>query len=678
MNVELKEQVRVAAYDANDVPAISPDERIRVYTSKEHVCHCIPITNRSLGLTVPILEDGKTVEYWFEKGIRDADLVLKHNSSIGDEYIFDDNVFKVVSLDQIKHRIYLKNPNIELTEDSFIYGIYDEQTDKRDTFKIGNADNSIYLDLTYINNNTEKNYFHFDKNQFKVDIDGKITLKYNNVQNGIVSKIGIVDDISLSYSNGNDFSELVVTETVDINSSNAVNIVSKRIDIRGDEGFNGISGTTNSTAAINIENRGTGHINLVLDNNDSNNDILIKNLGHGDINIDSQYAVHIQGANSIRLYGSDLAELNSTQEIDITCGNEVVVHSPTILIEPTTRFTVNGASGFKYLINYQQNVVSISDSSNGKQISLNSTNGVELCNNSGTSYFRLYDAPAGSDDADIEMGIGSSNLAGNIYIKNNGSGSISVYRNNNHIKTQLSLDALSNGYLMRESLYETNLKVKSLVSVNDKQVLIRAYDDSLTHERSYPCNVELRTGDHAFNISTNNFEIGKLDSNNTLSYQEIPECIYPLMYDLKYSNNTNIGNGGYWKGNAGQTDLRNIQRFTSIIPVDNDYSYIEFKKQRTPTIAYLSNDFNIKTFARRAGFKYDSLLNVNGKSLTFESNKNDGTNTTTIELSFDEDYGLHISFISSGIYISLNETEISFTDSNNQVTYTKTWQQLLS
>ena len=605
MNAELKEQVRVAAYDANDVPAISPDERIRVYTSKEHVCHCIPITNRSLGLTVPILEDGKTVEYWFEKGIRDVDLVLKHNSSIGDVYIFDGKIFEVASPDQVRHIVHLNNPNIELTKDSFIYGIYDEQTDKKDIFKIGNVDDLIYLDFTYTDNNSEKNYFHFDKNQFKVDIDGKITLKYNNVKNGIISKIGIADDISISYSNGNDFSELVVTETVNINSSNAVNIVSKRIDIRGDEGFNVISGTINSTAALNIENRGTGHINLILNNTNSNNDILIKNTGHGDINIDSQYAVHVQGANKVTLHGTELVELNSTEEIDIKCGNEIIVHSPNILIEPTTRFTVNGASGFKYLINYQQNSVYISDSSNGKQISLNSTNGVELCNNSGTSYFRLYDAPAGSSNADIEMAIGSSNLAGNIYIKNNGSGLISVYRNNNHIKTQLSLDALSNGYLMRESLYEANLKVKSLVSVNDKQVLIRAYDDSISHERSYPCNVELRTGDHAINISTNKLEIGKLNDNNTLSYQEIPECIYPLFYDLKYSNNISVANGGYWKGNAGQTDSRNIQRFTSIFGNDDKDYFEEYclNENKTFYLNIINNNKYIKN-------KYSNILEI--------------------------------------------------------------------
>lgn len=670
MNAELKEQVRVAAYDANDVPAISPDERIRVYTSKEHVCHCIPITNRSLGLTVPILEDGKTVEYWFEKGIRDVDLVLKHNSSIGDEYIFDDNVFKIVSPDQIKHRIYLKNPNIKLTEDSFVYDIYDEQTNKKDTFKIGNADNSIYLDLTYINNNTEKNYFHFDKNQFKVDVNGKITLKYNNVQNGIVSKIGIADDISLSYSNGNDFSELVVTETVDINSTNAVNIVSKRIDIRGDEGFNVISGTTNSTAAINIENRGTGHINLVLNNNDSNNDILIKNLGHGDINIDSQYAVHVQGANSIRLYGSDLAELNSTQEIDITCGNEVIVHSPTILIEPTTRFTVNGGSDFTYLINYQQNSVSISNNSSGKQISLNSTNGVELCNNSGTNYFRLYDALA-DNTAHIEIATGSSSLAGDIYIKNNGSGQIILSKNiYTNEKSQISIGNSPEGLINLSR--GSNNRGLDVIQLNNAGIRLATGFNSgvLKH-------IELITNNHNFVIEQTSFKIGKLIGTDH-PYETIPECIFPLLHDLNYTNNVSVQDGGYWNGNEGQTDLRNIQRFTSIIPVDNDYSYIEFKKQRTPTIAYLSNDFNIKTFARRAGFKYDSLLNVNGKSLTFESNKNDGTNITTIELSFDEDNGLAIGFVSSGIYINFDATGITFIDDNTQITLSKTWQQLLS
>lgn len=532
MNAELKEQVRVAAYDANNVPAISPDERIRVYTSKEHVCHCIPITNRSLGLTVPILEDGKTVEYWFEKGIRDVDLILKHNSSIGDEYVFDDNVFKVISPDQIKHRIYLKNPHISINENSFIYSTYNAETHKGETFTIGNDNNNTYLRLSN------------GENFVNLDVDN---LRYYCIMNNFNSTTRINNSnilIETQYTNA-DTSSRIFIDAHGISMSESHNDTTKEFFLVGKDIF---------------KVKSESYINLILDNNNSYSDILIKNTGHGDINIDSQHAVEVQGADYVALYGVNLIELYSNKKINIKSNDKVIVQ---------------------------------------------------------------------------------------------GSGSISIYRSSNHIKTQFALDDLSNGYLMREDLYGVHTKVHSFVSVKDKQVLIRAYDDVLNHEYANLCHIELRTGDHAFHVATNKLEIGKLNSNNSLSYQEIPECIYPLMYDLKYTNKIGVANGGYWNGNASQTDLRDIQRFTSIF-TDSSFitdSYVEFAKIQAP----LRTIFNI---------------NVNGKDNLNNPIKNEFTVLPDGILYSINDSNSNLGFIKFTV------TGIEYTQGST--TLSKTWQQLLS
>ena len=190
-------------------------------------------------------------------------------------------------------------------------------------------------------------------------------------------------------------------------------------------------------------------------------------------------------------------------------------------------------------------------------------------------------------------------------------------------------------------------------------------------------DIELITNNHNFVIEQTSFKIGKLVGTDH-PYETIPECIFPLLHDLNYTNNISVQDGGYWNGNAGSTDSRNIQRFTSIIPVDDNYSYIEFKKERIATLSYLGNSFNIKTFSRRSVNNYDALFNINGEGLTLQSNKKDGINPTSIQLSFNESSGLLISFITSGLYINFDETGITFTDSNTQTILSKTWQQLLS
>lgn len=534
MNAELKEQVRVAAYDANNVPAISPDERIRVYTSKEHVCHCIPITNRSLGLTVPILENGKIVEYWFEKGIRDIDLVLKHNSSIGDEYIFDDNIFKVVNPNQIEHKVYLKNPNIKLTEDSFIYSIYDEQTNKKDTFKIENINNLIYLDFIYTDNNVEENYFHFNKNQFKV-------------------------------------------------------------------------------------------------------------------------------------YSSELIALQSTQEINITCDDETIIHSSDVLIEPTIRFTVNGASGFNYLINYYQHFVSIGNSTNTKRISLNFTNGVELCN-LGTNYLRLY------DNGNIDLAIGSENASNIITIKNNGSGGIQLYTDNNDVVSKMYISpTVQQGQIYTGgeiNLQRNNEDIaandEGLIQINDDGILFKVKAKDVQNENK---NIKLYTSDHQFKINTHKFSIGKYVINDVI-FESIPECIFPLLHDLNYTNNVSVQDGGYWRGNEGQVDLRNTQRFTSIFGNNN---YFEIRSGTNSYGRYNVYEFSQSTAISGGEIVQKLTINEDGIYLSRSGGSNLGEfsiDTNTIKgFNLLNPDGSLLKVTPYGIQAYLNEPDFYYILDNNHLEF---------
>ena len=49
-----------------------------LYDSIEEALKIIPPRMRSKGRTVGILKDGSVVEYWFESGIEDSDLIVKN------------------------------------------------------------------------------------------------------------------------------------------------------------------------------------------------------------------------------------------------------------------------------------------------------------------------------------------------------------------------------------------------------------------------------------------------------------------------------------------------------------------------------------------------------------------------------------------------------------------------
>lgn len=79
-NREINQQVLNTAVDKKGRPTINLDKRKSIYESVTEALRAIPVTNRNVGLTIPIYNGVKVVEYWWEKGIKDSDFVKKIDS----------------------------------------------------------------------------------------------------------------------------------------------------------------------------------------------------------------------------------------------------------------------------------------------------------------------------------------------------------------------------------------------------------------------------------------------------------------------------------------------------------------------------------------------------------------------------------------------------------------------
>lgn len=79
-NREINQQVLNTAVDKKGRPTINLDKRKSIYESVTEALKAIPVTNRNVGLTIPIYNGVKVVEYWWEKGIKDSDFVKKIDS----------------------------------------------------------------------------------------------------------------------------------------------------------------------------------------------------------------------------------------------------------------------------------------------------------------------------------------------------------------------------------------------------------------------------------------------------------------------------------------------------------------------------------------------------------------------------------------------------------------------
>lgn len=185
-NREINQQVRNTSVDKNGVPTISLDERQSVYSTISEVLTSIPITNRQVGLTVSIYNQGKVVEYWFEKGITDSDLVVKTDSNelkdINDT--LDSLQRQIDNLNNIEYKIFEELP--AKGRSNIIYlipdpvqtsgNLYDEycwieSQQRYERFGGVNDQGQIVI----------QNAFNFNENQFKLTDDGALkTVSLNN------------------------------------------------------------------------------------------------------------------------------------------------------------------------------------------------------------------------------------------------------------------------------------------------------------------------------------------------------------------------------------------------------------------------------------------------------------------------------------------------------------------
>lgn len=173
-NKELNQQVLNTSVDKKGRPTINIDKRKSIYTSTSEALKAIPITNRNVGLTVPIYNGIKVVEYWWEKGIKDSDLVKKIN---GDDIPRIDAKLvdlqnQINEVDNIEFKIFDSLP--ELGKSSIIYVIPNTTTQEDDDFieYIWIKSQQRYQRFGGLNvdgNVIINNLYNFDSNVFNID-----------------------------------------------------------------------------------------------------------------------------------------------------------------------------------------------------------------------------------------------------------------------------------------------------------------------------------------------------------------------------------------------------------------------------------------------------------------------------------------------------------------------------
>ena len=193
-NKELNQQVLNTAVDKKGRPTINIDKRKSIYNSIDEALKAIPITNRNVGLTIPIYNGIKVVEYWWEKGIKDSDLVKKTNGDdiprIDAKLIDLQN--QIDGINNIEFKVFDSLP--EIGESSIIYVIPNTTSQENDDFieyfwiksqqryeRFGglNVDGGV----------TINNFYTFDNNVFTIDEGSNIkNVRLNSKKIGIGDK----------------------------------------------------------------------------------------------------------------------------------------------------------------------------------------------------------------------------------------------------------------------------------------------------------------------------------------------------------------------------------------------------------------------------------------------------------------------------------------------------------
>lgn len=193
-NKELNQQVLNTSVDKKGRPTINIDKRKSIYSSIDEALKSIPITNRNVGLTIPIYNGIKIVEYWWEKGIKDSDLVKKIN---GDDIPRIDAKLvdlqnQIDGINNIEFKVFDSLP--EIGESSIIYVIPNTTSQENDDFieyfwiksqqryeRFGglNVDGGV----------TINNFYTFDSNVFTIDEGSNIkNVRLNSKKIGIGDK----------------------------------------------------------------------------------------------------------------------------------------------------------------------------------------------------------------------------------------------------------------------------------------------------------------------------------------------------------------------------------------------------------------------------------------------------------------------------------------------------------
>lgn len=193
-NKELNQQVLNTAVDKKGRPTINIDERKSIYKSIDEALKAIPITNRNVGLTIPIYNGIKIVEYWWEKGIKDSDLVKKIN---GDDIPRIDSKLvdlqnQIDGINNIEFKVFDSLP--EIGESSIIYVIPNtvsvEDNDFIEYFWIKSQQRyERFGGLNVDGGVTINNLYSFDNNVFTIDEGSNIkNVRLNSKKIGIGDK----------------------------------------------------------------------------------------------------------------------------------------------------------------------------------------------------------------------------------------------------------------------------------------------------------------------------------------------------------------------------------------------------------------------------------------------------------------------------------------------------------
>lgn len=406
-------RLRNEALNENRTPTVSIDEKYGIYRNLEEACLKIPITQRSIGLTVCIeTAQGIVKEYWWQETIADEGLVKKYDE---EEII---SLFN--EIDTINERLDLiKNIQFRIVEELPLVGEenirylvsngiasgdnkYDEYfwlVEEQRYEKYGgiNASGSII-----INNNYDFNSDHFTQStsnyittvSLKNPLGSLIAssgnlIRFANTTTGIIESVTGAD-FYIGKSNKNQgiiFNDdrVNIKGNVKINDSYPVLSGSNGLAISGNVMFIDYSGSISFSGNISlggsIELRST-HISGSTVGSITHSGSISVLCGANNIYITSGYMYFgVNSSGSLSLYGTNVNISGNT--INISGNDEFNVNVEDITLSGTTvtiKGSDNDVASVEICNNNRHNIISIDSDSD--IIEIKSTNEINLSGSS--------------------------------------------------------------------------------------------------------------------------------------------------------------------------------------------------------------------------------------------------------------------------------------------------------